>query len=189
MPQGVAVTMEGKHLTLLLVLIIVLMLLLVASLALIVWLLLKFQKENLPEAASPSSPAQADGESHCPLHPDKPTSGKCAMCEKDFCSQCLFSQNGPLFCRQHLNLYLSTTWAELGEVKTNAMTPHTAEHIYQTKKILLEKDDIPSFILTNYKINTETDTIESYVCLCVPEKNQGEVLQMLRKTMGTNFSL
>ena len=184
--------MEGNYLTLLLILITVLIFLLMISLCLMVWLFLKFRKENISKSDISSSPSvpttNNDAESRCPMHPDKPTSGKCAICEKSFCAQCLFSHNGPLFCRQHLNLYLSTTWSELGETKTSAMTPHTTEHIYQTKKILLEENKIPSFILTNYKINTETDTIESYVCLCVPKANEDDVLAILRKTNSSPAS-
>ena len=174
--------MEGKHLTLLLlVLIIFLTLLLAASLALLAWLLIKLQRGNNTPTHTKLPPAKADRESRCPHHPDRPTSGKCALCEKSFCHQCLFSHEGPLFCRSHINVYLNTTWTELGEVKTTPNTPHAAEHLYQAKKDFLQKGKIPAFILTNYKINTETDTIESFVCLCVPHKNEEEASQKIKK--------
>ena len=174
--------MEDKYFTLLLVAIIVLILLLAASLALLAWLLLK--SRGVPADPSPLVPTRKpkfsrDSRTRCPNHPDKPTSGKCALCEKNFCGECLLSPEGPSFCRDHIGVYLETSWAELGEIKTTPDAPHKSEHLYRLKKELLRDGEIPSFILTNYKINTETDSIESYVCLCVPQSKRDEVLVRL----------
>ena len=170
--------MEGKYLTtLFLVLIVVLTLLLAVALALLTWLIFKLRSEKATSAPSSLKPqlVKDDAGPPCPNHPDKVASGKCAICEKNFCSKCLFSQEGPTFCRAHMNLYLCTTWVELGEVKTTAMTPNEAAHLYAIKKELLKSGDIPAFIVTNYKINTESDTIESYVSLSVPQSNKEEI--------------
>ena len=176
--------MEGKHFTLLLAAVIVLVLLLAAALALLGWLLLKLHRENdatPTQKTNKKNKKKLEPGSHCPEHPDKPTSGKCALCEKNFCDECLFSPDGPSFCREHVGVYLGTTWAELGEIKTTPTTPYTAEHLYKTKRELLEGGEIPSFILTNYKINTEIDSIESYVCLCVPQEKKETVMERIRK--------
>ena len=180
--------MEGKYLTLLLVAVIVLTLLLTATLTVLVWFLFKVHrnKETDQTAASPKKRQKSlASESRCPNHADKPTAGKCALCEKSFCDECLFSPDGPSFCREHIGVYLGTTWAELGEVKTTPMTPRAAEHLYRTKRELLESGKIPSFILTNYKINTEADTIESYVCLCVPRDKEKEILQKMPPSVSS----
>ena len=174
--------MENKYFVLFLVIIIVLGLLLAAALGLLAWLLLKNQRESSSQGPLPlprRPRISAEPESQCPNHPDRPTSGTCALCEKSFCDQCLSSPDGPSFCREHIGIYLGTTWAELGEVRTTPNSPHAAEHLYRVKKELLEGGEIPSFILTNYKINTESDSIESYVCLCVPQDKREEILQKI----------
>ncbi|MCR9205964.1 MAG: hypothetical protein NXH75_15380, partial [Halobacteriovoraceae bacterium] len=51
--------------------------------------------------------------------------------------------------------------------KTTPETPESAFPIYDFKKELWEKEGLPAIVSTHYKINIETDSIESFVKLLV----------------------
>ncbi len=105
--------------------------------------------------------------SYCVNHPQDHAQGLCAICNETFCEECIKEHEGLTFCRPHFRLFISHEWETVETIKTTPETPETAFPIYDFKKALWEKEGLPAVISTHYKINIDTDTIESYVKLLV----------------------
>ena len=105
--------------------------------------------------------------SYCSNHPQDHAKGMCSICQECFCDDCIKEHDGLTFCNPHFRLYISHEWTELETIKTTPETPESAFPIYDFKKLLWEEEGLPAVISTHYKINIDTDTIESFVKLLV----------------------
>ncbi|NOT79426.1 MAG: hypothetical protein HOP07_10580 [Bacteriovoracaceae bacterium] len=103
----------------------------------------------------------------CKNHPDNASIGACLICEDVFCEKCLIESDGLCFCKDHFKTFVNNKWSQITDVKTTPATPEEGMFIYQYKRQIWRDRDIPSFVLTHYKINIEHDYIESYIQLNV----------------------
>jgi hypothetical protein len=110
----------------------------------------------------------------CHNHKDQPTIGACLICEDVFCEACLIEHEGMFFCRDHFKTYAGNRWKQITDLKTTPNTPEEGMFIYDYKREQWTKRNIPSFILTHYKINVEEDLIESYIQLHVRVEDEAE---------------
>jgi hypothetical protein len=104
-------------------------------------------------------------ELNCIHHPKIPAVGSCSICENTFCSICLKNHKSLQLCKDHLELFLSNDWGEITTVHTNPNEPEKGIFLYDFKKAVWDSDQIPTYIQTQYKINLESDEIESFVAL------------------------
>lgn len=107
----------------------------------------------------------------CIIHKGIDSAGQCSICNEYFCEGCLKDNDGQIFCTEHYQLYKSNKWIIAKTIKTNAETPEAGIVLYNIKKSTWENDKIPSYIITDYKINTDSDLIESYVSLYIKKDN------------------
>lgn len=56
-------------------------------------------------------------------------------------------------------------WEEVLTLKTSTSDPEQGVKLYDIKKELFQRDDIPTYIETHYKINVDHDYIETYLVL------------------------
>lgn len=103
----------------------------------------------------------------CKNHPDNASIGACLICEDVFCEKCLIESDGLCFCKDHFKTFVNNKWSQITDVKTTPATPEEGMFIYQYKRQIWRDRDVPSFVLTHYKINIEHDYIESYIQLNV----------------------
>lgn len=113
---------------------------------------------------------------YCVNHAQDNARGLCNICQEAFCEECLKEHDGLTFCGPHFRLYLGHEWVELETIMTTPETPESAFPIYDFKRELWEKEGLPAIVATHYKINIETDTIESFVKLLV-RSNEEEPLK------------
>ena len=111
----------------------------------------------------------------CENHPETPSSGACLICEDVFCEKCLIEHEGLYFCKEHFKTFVNNKWTQITDVKTTPSTPEDGLFIYNFKKQIWVDKEIPSFVLTHYKINIEHDYIESYIQLNVIESKATEL--------------
>lgn len=104
---------------------------------------------------------------YCDNHKDIPSVGACLICEDVFCEQCLIEHDGLYFCKEHFRVFANNKWKQITDVKTTPETPEDGLYIYNFKRHLWNDRQIPSFVLTHYKINIEEDFIESFIQLNV----------------------
>lgn len=101
----------------------------------------------------------------CPNHRDEPGEVTCAICDKLFCRACIKPFKTMHFCKEHLPLIMRYDWEEVLTLKTSTHDPEAGVRLYDAKKVLFEKEDIPTYIETHYKINVDQDYIETYLVM------------------------
>ncbi len=153
------------------VLIIFLMILIVSGLGIFIY----YQKKNnQSNQAQPSQSVQTIQ----PIPPanDKKIVGLCSICEKELTDETHFEIDNIHLCKEHYNTYIKNDWEEITNQRTTADTPEAGVYIYNFQKELWKNEKIPSFILCEYKIDIESDKIETYVKLNVL-KNMADILR------------
>lgn len=99
----------------------------------------------------------------CPNHPDEPGEVSCGICDKLFCNNCIKPFKSLHFCREHLPLVMNNEWDEVMTVKTSTQDPEHGVRVYDMKKEIFEKEDLPTYVETHYKIDVDQDRIETYL--------------------------
>ncbi len=168
-----------------LILIVVTNLLLVLILGVFGFLIYRLMKDQKKEKSSGSSISAANAEYHpvifarlkeaqrlkaakraelfCPNHPEEPGEVSCGICDKLFCKNCIKPFKSLHFCREHLPLVMNYQWEEVMTVKTSTQDPEHGVRVYDLKKEIFEKEDLPTYVETHYKINIDQDHIETYL--------------------------
>ena len=117
----------------------------------------------------------------CDNHPDLPSVGTCLICENVFCDKCLIEHDSLYFCKEHFKIFANNKWKQITDVKTTPDTPEDGLFIYHFKRQIWREKEIPSFVLTHYKINIEEDYIESYIQLNVIENEADKLCEEIEK--------
>lgn len=116
----------------------------------------------------------------CPNHAEEPGETMCAICDRLFCKSCVKAFKTMHFCKEHIPLIMQNDWDEVLTLKTSTTDPEQGVELYQKKKELFQKEDIPLFVETHYKINVDQDHIETYLVLFA----QREMVENVRKKLS-----
>ncbi len=132
------------------------------------------KEPELPIVVATKQPKRITEESviekyFCENHLDSPSAGACLICEDVFCEKCLIEHDSLYFCKEHFRVFANNKWKQITDVKTTPDTPEDGLFIYNFKRFVWREKQIPSFVLTHYKINIDEDYIESYIQLNVIE--------------------
>lgn len=106
---------------------------------------------------------------YCSHHPDQPSVASCLICEDVFCEECLVDHESMHFCKEHFRTFAGYKWKQITDERTTPDTPEDGLYIYKFKRDLWLNTNIPTFVMTHYKINIENDYIESFIQLNVRE--------------------
>jgi hypothetical protein len=117
----------------------------------------------------------------CPNHSDEPGEVMCAICDKLYCKSCIKPFKTLHFCKEHLPLIMRHDWDEVLTLKTSTTDPEEGVRLYDVKKELFEKEDIPTYIETHYKINVDQDYIETYLVLFAIKEKTEELKDKFKK--------
>lgn len=123
---------------------------------------------------------------YCLHHADAPSVGSCLICEEIFCENCLVDHQSMHFCKDHFRLFSNYKWKQITDEKTTPDTPLHGTYIYNFKRDLWLKKNIPTFVMTHYKINIENDYIESFVQLNVRENDADKLSSDILKYKNQN---
>lgn len=121
----------------------------------------------------------------CPNHSEEPGETMCAICDKLYCKACIKPFKSMHFCKEHLPLIMRHDWDEVLTIKTSTQDPEQGVRLYDIKKVLFEKEDLPTYIETHYKINVDQDYIETYLVLYAMK----EKIEELKKRLSEFSSL
>lgn len=147
----------------------------------VVYLLLKSKdKPSQNEEEIADIEVVDDGVSYCHVHEKDPGKGTCCICERSCCETCLKEYDGLSFCSEHLRTFSENKWTDITNIKTTPNDPEAAIFVYKFKKEQWSSNNIPSYIVTHYKINIDGDHIESYVMLYVRSQDE----EMLRNKLN-----
>ena len=117
----------------------------------------------------------------CIHHQEAPSAGSCLICEEVFCVDCLVDHESMHFCKEHFRTYAHYKWKQISDERTTPDTPEDGLYIYNFKRDLWLNKNIPSFVMTHYKINIENDYIESFIQLNVREDDVEKLSTELKK--------
>lgn len=123
----------------------------------------------------------------CLIHTEVLASGSCLICEDVFCEKCLVDHENMHFCKDHFRLFSNFKWKQITDEKTTPDTPLDGLYIYNFKRTLWIKKNIPTFVMTHYKINIENDYIESFVQLNVRESDAEKLTLDILKYKSSPF--
>ncbi len=118
---------------------------------------------------------------YCSNHKELPSVGSCLMCEEVFCDNCLIDHDSMHFCKDHFRVFANHKWKQITDIKTTPDTPEDGLFIYNFKRDQWLNNQVPSFIMTHYKINIENDFIESFIQLNVKEEDAEKLFDELSK--------
>ncbi len=118
-------------------------------------------------------------EANCHLHPNEPSEGACAICDQYFCQSCLKPHRNLSFCREHLNVFLSASWAEVHTVPSTPQDPDAGVALVEWKKKTWQREALPLYVETHYKIHVDGDRIESWMVLFSREADTLNVRRLL----------
>ena len=117
----------------------------------------------------------------CIHHQDKQSVGSCLICEEVFCDRCLVEHESMHFCKEHFRVYANHKWNQITDVKTTPNNPEDGFFIYEFKRDIWINRNIPTFVMTHYKINTDNDYIESFIQLNVREEDVEKLKSEIQK--------
>ncbi len=106
----------------------------------------------------------------------------CNVCETELEEQDHFEIDNLHFCKEHYNIFIKNEWSEISNQKTTADTPEAGIYIYNFQRDLWHSEKIPSFIVCEYKIDVNTDQIETYVKLNVIDKMATQLEERLKQS-------
>lgn len=193
-----------------LVLIIVTLLLLVIIVGLLTILIFKMFRQNNSTMLNPAPPATGEAprpdisktEFHpailerlkelekvrpkradlfCPNHSEEPGEVMCAICDRIFCKACIKPFKSLHFCKEHLPLIMRHDWDEVLTLKTSTHDPEQGVQLYDIKKEVFSKDNIPTYVETHYKINVDQDYIETYLVLFAIKEEMDKAKEIFKK--------
>ena len=101
----------------------------------------------------------------CPNHSEEPGETMCSICDKIYCKACIKPFKSLYFCKEHIPMIMRYDWDEVLTIKTSTADPEQGVRLYDVKKEIFEKEDIPTYVETHYKINVDQDYIETYLVL------------------------
>ncbi|OUR93011.1 hypothetical protein A9Q84_21140 [Halobacteriovorax marinus] len=122
-----------------------------------------------------------EGTGLCVTHDDKPSVGICAICEDEYCVECLKQIDSVNLCPEHFNTFANNTWKSITNQRTTPNSPEDGIYIYKFKRQLWNDRNIPTYIVNEYKIEVENDFIETYVQLNVIEESSIALAQELEE--------
>ncbi|MBT7611550.1 MAG: hypothetical protein HN576_17470 [Bacteriovoracaceae bacterium] len=98
---------------------------------------------------------------NCHHHDKIQAQAFCSICKLALCEDCVRDDKNIYFCQDHFQLYLQSDWVELETVTTNPNHPEDGMYIYEFKEKIWLENNTPTFVTIHYKIDVESDHIES----------------------------
>lgn len=121
----------------------------------------------------------------CPNHSEEPGETMCAICDRIFCKACIKPFKNLYFCKEHIPLIMRFDWVEVVTIKTSTHDPEQGVRLYDVKKEIFQKENLPTYVETHYKINVDQDYIETYLVVYA----QQEEIDKAKKSFGQFLSI
>lgn len=115
----------------------------------------------------------------CVNHPERQAQGVCAISQEAICEACIREDEGLIISVDHFRTYLEAQWVVLDKVRATPEDTSASAHIYRLKKKLWSTKEIPTLVSTHYKIDVDTDQIESHIHFLVREQERDDLQTQL----------
>lgn len=111
----------------------------------------------------------------CPNHPDEPGEAQCAICDELYCKACIRPFKSLHYCKEHLALIMRHDWVEILTLRTSTTDPEEGVRLYDRKKEVFRNNGFPTYVETHYKIDVDSDHIETYLKLFAINEQASEI--------------
>lgn len=123
----------------------------------------------------------------CVNHSERQAQGVCAISQDPICETCIREDDGLVISVDHFRTYLEAQWVILDKIKATPDDTTASAHIYRLKNRLWSTEEIPTLVSTHYKIDVETDQIESHIHFLVREEEREELQAQLDKERQAQY--
>lgn len=119
----------------------------------------------------------------CPNHPDEPGEAQCAVCDELYCKACIRPFKSLHFCKEHLALIMRHDWVEVLTLKTSTTDPEEGVRLYDRKKEVFRQNGLPTYVETHYKIDVDSDHIETYLKLFAIDEDSQKAAELFQESL------
>lgn len=119
----------------------------------------------------------------CPNHPDEPGEAQCAICDDLYCRVCIRPFKSLHYCKEHLALIMRHDWVEILTLKTSTTDPEEGVRLYDRKKHVFREHGLPTYVETHYKIDVDSDHIETHLKLFAVDDQAGEASKLFSEEL------
>ncbi len=116
----------------------------------------------------------------CPNHPDEPGEAQCAICDELYCKVCIRPFKSLHYCKEHLALIMRHDWVEILTLKTSTTDPEEGVRLYDRKKLVFREHGLPTYVETHYKIDVDSDHIETHLKLFAIDEQAPEIKEFFK---------
>jgi len=113
----------------------------------------------------------------CLNHKEIRATSFCHICNIPFCADCIKNHSTLSFCVDHFKLLLKHQWIPIFSFEITSDQSEDGITLQSFKEMMWNKEQIPSYIVVEYRINFEQDLIESHMSYFTREQDQ----DLLRK--------
>ncbi len=116
----------------------------------------------------------------CIDHPELYAKGVCSICNEPYCELCITKEMNVKVARKHLDLILDSKWEMVHMLQNEETGPDKLNELFRIKKSLWRESQTPIITHRQFKINIETDQIETYTFVQVREQDLAEIEPQLK---------
>ncbi len=132
-------------------------------------------------AESLADPTMGMAMGYCHNHSHEKAQAACAICNIFLCEECVSEYETLNFCPDHFNLFLQNDWEVVETVKTTPDKTQKSFYLYDFKNTQWNLENIPTFIMTEYKIDVNSDQIESHISLYAKKEEVKNLQNIIKK--------
>lgn len=119
-------------------------------------------------------------EHFCVDHPEILAKGICAISSENLCELCLTKEDDIKIGRKYLNTYLDNSWTDLEMIRHTSENSSLISQIESLKKNLWDENQTPIIMQKQFKIDIDTDIIETYTLVKVIESDADSIRNSLQ---------
>lgn len=129
-------------------------------------------KEQIEKARSQKQLDSVHGQ-FCVDHPENMAKGKCSISGEPYCELCITKEKDVRIARKYLHLFLDNTWENIFFIEDEILGEEKLAKLMDLKKEIWSNDGTPIITQKQFKINVETDMIETFtVVMARPEDSE-----------------
>ena len=111
----------------------------------------------------------------CIDHPENSAKGNCSISNEYYCELCITKEKDVRIARKYLNMFLDTEWKDTFFFNNSEIGTEKLNELFRVKVELWKDKSIPVITQQQFKINIETDDIETYTVVMTREEDQGVI--------------
>lgn len=135
---------------------------------------------------SPKPEQQITKKTFCTNHMQTRSTSFCHICSNPFCPDCLREYSTLSFCLDHFKLLEKYRWIPIFSFEITSEQNENGLILQNFKEMIWKKENIPSYIVVEYRINFEQDLIESHMSYFTREQDQAILVKKYQSFRNRN---